>query len=396
LPAPGSMTRLAILTSHPVQYYAPLFRRLAKVLDVTVLFAHRATPREQARAGFGEAFDWDVDLTHGYRHVSLANVARRPGTDHFLGCDTPEIGERLREGRFDALLTMGWHLKSYAQGVFAAKRLDLPVMTRGDSHLDTPRSVLRRLGKALIYPAGLRLFDAALYVGARNRAYYQHYHYPVDRLFFSPHCVDNDWFSARATQEARVALREERRIGDDAFVVLFAGKLLPFKRPLDVVRAAAKCRSDGCAVEVVVAGSGALEEQLVGEARRLAVPLHPLGFRNQTQMPAAYAAADCLVLPSDGRETWGLVANEALACGRPVVVSQACGCAPDLTAAGAAGRAFPTGDVDALARCLVSFMRAPPSRQAMAEVAQRYSLDRAAAGICEALGRVTCGRISLR
>ena len=77
--------RLAVLTSHPIQYYAPLFRALAQVVDLHVLFAHRATPAEQARAGFGTPFEWDVDLTSGYAHSFLKNVARQPGTDRFPG-----------------------------------------------------------------------------------------------------------------------------------------------------------------------------------------------------------------------------------------------------------------------------------------------------------------------
>src|SRR5690349_6098459 len=117
------MTRLAILVSHPVQYYAPLFRKLAGLVDVHVFYAHRASPAEQARAGFGRPFAWDVDLTTGYAHSFLENVARWPGTDHFAGCDTPGVVRHLRAGRFQALLVTGWHLKTYLQGAFAAKRL---------------------------------------------------------------------------------------------------------------------------------------------------------------------------------------------------------------------------------------------------------------------------------
>src|SRR5262245_41269569 len=126
------LIRLAVLTSHPVQYYAPLFRELAKAVDLHVFYAHRASPAEQAQAGFGTPFEWDVDLTSGYAHTFLENVARRPGTDRFSGCDTPRIGCLLREGRFAALLVMGWHLKTYLQGTLAARRLGIPVMVRSD------------------------------------------------------------------------------------------------------------------------------------------------------------------------------------------------------------------------------------------------------------------------
>jgi len=380
--------RLAVLTSHPVQYYGPLFRELAKQLDLHVFFAHRASPAEQARAGFGTSFEWDVDLTSGYAHSFLKNVARRPGTDRFLGCDTPKIGRHLHKGRFQALLVMGWHLKAYLQGALAAKRLGIPVLVRGDSHLGTPRSRLKSALKALAYPPLFRLFDAALYVGQRSRAYYAHFGYPADRLFFSPHCVDTAWFSARATPEERLRLRALREISPETIVLLFAGRLVPFKRPLDLVIAAARCKARGVKAEVMVAGSGELESNLEAAAASSGVRLHLLGFRNQSEMPAAYAATDFLVLPSDGRESWGLVANEALACGRPIIVSSACGCAPDLVQDGNVGRTFPAGDPEALADAIGDLAASPPSLSGIAALSRAYSLEAAVAGIGCAVDRV--------
>ena len=384
--------RLAVLTSHPIQYYAPLFRELARDLDLHVFFAHKASPSEQAAAGFGANFDWDVDLISGYAHTFLANVARQPGTGHFSGCDTPEIGARLQQGGFDVLLVLGWHLKSFLQGIVAAKRLALPVLVRGDSHLGTPRSRLKTMVKRLAYPPLLRMFDGALYVGQRSRAYYEHYGYPNDRLTFSPHCVDTEWFAARATAPARAELRKKLGIGAETKVVLFAGKLLPFKRPLDVIEAAAMCRSRGLKIEVIVAGDGMMRQAVMAEAAASNVPLHCLGFCNQTEMPAAYAAADCLVLPSES-ETWGLVANEALACGKPVIVSGACGCAPDL-ADGAAGISFTCGDVQALAAAMETMLKNPPSAQAIAALSASWTLQAAANGIRKAVDKVLPVKLS--
>ncbi len=378
--------RLAVLTTHPVQYYGPLFRELARRLDVEVFFAHRASPQDQARAGFGHAFDWDLDITEGYAHAFLANLARHPDVDAFSGCDTPEIGDRLRRGGFDALLLTGWGSKTYIQGLSAAKRLGLPVVVRGDSHLGTPRSWARAALKACLYPAFLRLFDAAAYVGERSRAYYAHFGYPARRLFFSPHCVDTERFAAGATQAARAALRARLGIGAAARVALLVGKLIQRKRPLDLVAAAALCRRRGLPVEIMVAGSGPLEDALGAAAAEAGVPTHLLGFRNQTELPDVYAAADCMVLPSD-IETWGLVANEALACNRPIVVSDACGCVPDLTRDPAAGGAFRTGDPAALADAMTRVLAMAPS-DAPRALARRYGLSAAAHGIEAALGAV--------
>lgn len=375
--------RLAIVASHPIQYYAPLFRALAARLDLTVFYAHRATPDDQAQAGFGVGFDWDIDLLSGYAYEFLRNVAAAPTLDRFAGVDTPEIGRRLRAGRFDAVLIMGWRLKCFHQALWAAKRMRIPVLVRGDSQLDTPRAAWKRWAKAITYPIFLRTFDGALSVGVRNRAYWLHYGYPETRIFDSPHCIDNDWFAARATPGARAELRERLGIAPETKLVLFAGKLMPFKRPLDLIEAAALARGAGEAVEILVAGAGPLEPELRARARALGVPAHFLGFCNQTEMPAAYAASDLLVLPSDS-ETWGLVVNEALACGRPVLVSDAVGCAPDMAAHLGDHAVFPVGNVRAMAARLHEALSSPVDIDKLAKAAAAFSVAIAADGIIAA------------
>lgn len=376
--------RLAVLSSHPVQYYGPLFRKLAEMVELHVFFAHNATASQQAAAGFGRAFEWDIDLVSGYQHSFLKNVARQPTTARFAGCDTPEISDRLTQGGFTHVLSFGWHLKSLIQGMWAAKRQGLAVMVRGDSQLGTPRSHAKRLVKRFVYPKLLSGIDAALYVGVKNRAYYECYGVRQSRLFHSPHAVETERFSAGATPEARAALRTALGVGADSKLILFAGKLVEFKRPLDTLAMVALLRRGGMNAQLLVAGSGPLEEELRTQALASAVPLHFLGFQNQSQMPAVYAASDVLCLPSTARETWGLVANEALASGRPIVVSDAVGCAPDLAADGTAGRTFPMGNIGAGAEALGAVLAKQAAAASIAAISDRHSLSAAANGILAA------------
>ncbi len=382
-------SRLLIVASHPVQYYAPLFRALAGRLDLTVFYAHRATANDQSKAGFGVGFEWDIDLFSGYKHEFLQNVAADPGLDHFTGVDTPEIGSRLRTGNFDAVLLTGWFRKCFLQALWAAKRQHIPVLVRGDSHLDTPRAVWKRWAKEVAYPVFLRMFDGALIVGERNRAYWRHYRYPESRMFDSPHCVDNDWFSSRSTDAARASLRSKLGIAPETIVILFAGKLVDFKRPLDVIAAARLMKMQGIDIAVLVAGAGPLDQALKTEAREAQVCLHALGFCNQSEMPGVYAAADVLVLPSTGRETWGLVVNEALACGKPVLVSDAVGCAPDIAAHVGQCAVFPMGDISALATGLQAMIRNPFDRALIASTAPAFSIDAACLGIEKAVKKLS-------
>jgi len=391
--------RIGILASHPIQYYAPWFRHLAGRIDVEVFYAHRQDAQGQAEAGFDVAFDWDVPLLEGYPHRWLENVASRPGLDSFWGCDTPEIYDILERESFDALLIFGWHYKSYLQAAHACQRSGVAVFMRGDSQLCTPRSRLKSLAKYVPYRWLLPQIDAHLYVGERNRAYLQHYGVPDDQLFFVPHFVDNAFFAERA--EAAVSegtpqtLREELGIPPAAFVFLFVGKFIPKKRPADVIRAVQRvAQATSEAVHVILVGNGPLQEALRQQVRSDVECVHFAGFRNQTELPAFYATADALVLPSDGRETWGLVVNEAMACGTPAIVSDAAGCAPDLIDEGKTGYAYPMGAVDALAdrmKKLMACCRQRPEvlRRALAEKSACYSMEHATDGLLQALHPVT-------
>jgi glycosyltransferase involved in cell wall biosynthesis len=175
-------------------------------------------------------------------------------------------------------------------------------------------------------------------------------------------------------------------------VFLFAGKFIEKKRPLDFVRALAEADRRGAAVAGLMVGDGPLRADCEAAASEMGAPIRFAGFLNQSQMVSAYAAADVLVLPSDGRETWGLVVNEAMACGRPAIVSDAVGCGPDLVLAGRTGDRFPLGDIGALAELLVTYAGRPEMARAMAQAARErlveFSLQAAVDGIVRAMAAI--------
>ena len=391
--------RLGVLVSHPIQYLSPWFRYLATRLDLEVLYAHRQDARGQGAAGFGVEFDWDVPLLEGYRHRWLRNVARRPSVQTFSGCDTPELYDLVRPERYDALLVIGWNRKSSLQAIRACWRSGVPVLMRGDSQLTTARSSVKRAIKLAPYRWFLPRIDAHLFVGARNRAYLRHYGVPEERLFFAPHFVDNAFFAerARAAREAGEprSIRAELGIPAEAFVFAYVGKMVADKRPGDFVRACLLAGRDGDDIHGLVVGDGPLRAEMESSVRAAAGKVHFAGFRNQTEMAAFYAAADALVLPGD--ETWGLVVNEAAACGVPAVVTEAAGCAPDLIDEGETGFTYPHGDVAALAERMSKLRSVCRSRSAaVAETLRRkaevYSIERATAGLLDALNAVAARR----
>lgn len=384
--------RVAIVATHPIQYQVPWFQGLARraELDLTVFYALLPSPAQQG-IGFGRGFAWDLPLLEGYRHELLRNVAREPSLARFTGCDTPEVGARLAAGRFDALIVNGWHSKCGLQALWAANRRGLPCLVRGDSNALKPRPwVVRLLHRRL-----LRRYAACLVVGQANREFYLRNGVPPERLFFAPHCVDNARFGAQADalRPRRDELRAAWGLSPDACVFLFCGKLVAKKRPLDVVEALARVRALHPAARLLVAGDGELRAALESRAAALGVPLTCAGFLNQTEIARAYVAADALVLPSDYGETWGLVVNEAMACGLSAIVSERVGCHPDLVLPGRTGQVFAFGDVDALAAALretAADLDAAHARgRAAREHVARYALDDLVAATLAALRYAT-------
>ncbi len=377
--------RIGFLVSHPIQYYAPIFRALAQRCDLTVFFAHRQTAEGQAKAGYGVTFQWDVDLLSGYDSRTLTNVSRQPSTDVFAGCDTPGIAPEIERGGFDAFLVPGWGLKSYLQAARACRRARIPVLVRGDSQLASQRGGALRMAKALVFPLFLRRFDGFLYVGQRNREYLQHYGVRPDQLFFSPHCIDNEAFRTGSAAARQKSARDPKALAR----LLFVGKLVDSKRPFDLLQAAAMVKNRR--VEVAFAGAGEAEARLKQAATTAGVATVFHGFVNQSELPAVYAVADMVVSPSV--ETWGLVVNEAMACGLPAVVSDAVGCGPDLIEEGRTGAVFPLGDTAKFANAIERVLALDPDgrRAAIAAKTAVYSPERTAQGIMDAAAAFAAG-----
>ncbi len=385
--------RLGILSTHPIQYYSPWYRALAAHADVELMvyYAYQQTPQGQGQAGFGVAFDWDVPVLEGYPHEFLHNVARAPNVFGFWGCDTPEIRDRIASGRFDGFLVHGWYNHSFWQAMRACWRTRTPLLVRGDSQLRTPRSWWRRWLKHVLYHRFIPRFDAYLVVGHRAREYYRAYGAAPERMFDAPHFVDNNFFAERAeaARPRRAEIRRRWGLREDSFVCLFVGKFIPKKRPFDFVHALARADRARQGIEGLMVGAGPLRPQIEHAIAQEQAPVRLCGFLNQSAIAEAYVAADLLLLPSDGGETWGLVVNEAMATGLPAVVTDQAGCGPDLVLDGRTGATYPCGDVRRLAE-IVEQAASEPARWADYGAAARrhiaaYSVDTAVQGTCAAL-----------
>lgn len=388
--------RALLVATHPIQYQVPLFQAIegAGMLDFEVLFIQQLDPKQQG-VGFGVAFEWDIPLLEGYRWRMAEDVAGPGGLGDFWATRLRHPLRLLRRVRPDVLVLTGWQAFPLVQLLFAAWVLRIPVLMRGEANALRPRTWLARA----LHRALLGRCAGFLCIGRGNEAFYRGYGVGRDRMFSAPYFVDNARFAvaAGALLAQRPALRARWHIRDGAVCFLYAGKLEPKKRILDLLEALRLvcARGNAASVHLLVVGTGALMDQ--AQAAAAGLPVTFAGFLNQTEMPAAYVAADALVLPSDDGETWGLVVNEAMACGRPALVSDRVGCGPDLIVPGQTGEVFPLGNVPALAEQLAKWAATPERLVAMGERARAhvmagYSVERALEGMHAAVAALTSPR----
>ena len=330
-------SRLAIVASHPIQYFAPLYQRLARRDDVTVkvFFTWHAGDAPVHDRGFAAPIAWDIPLTEGYDFQLVANVSADPGTHRFLGLRNPGLVERVMAWRPDVVQVTGWAWLSHLTALHALHRRGVPTLFRGDSHLldgasAGPRGWIRQavLRRAFSWPSGF------LVVGSANRAYYEHFGIAPARLFACPHSIDVTRFAepAQALEQEAARWRMQLGIAPGQKVLLFAGKFERKKRPVELMRAIQRlARPD---IVLVLVGGGELQSEIDAIAAADPGRFRVAPFQNQSRMPAVYRLGDAFVLPSAHGETWGLAVNEALACSRPVLVSDRVGCAADVVAPG--------------------------------------------------------------
>ncbi len=391
--------RLAYFVTHPIQYQAPLLRRIAQErdIDLRVFFSSDLSVRGYVDEGFGGVeVKWDVPLLEGYGHEFLPGWRKDGG----LGIARPlsyGIASRLREGRFDAVWVHGYHTVNSLHAMAVAKGMGLPVLLRAESSLDDRVREGWKLAAKRAFFAGLRpAVDCALAIGSKNEAYWREYLGPELPIFRMPYAVDNEYFRRRAAEAAGGREELRRSLGLEAGlpVILFASKLQRRKRCIDLVEAFLRLAPEAGAYLVIVGDGeerGAVERRIreSGSGR-----VRMVGFRNQSELPRFFDLCDVFVLPSI-HEPWGLIVNEVMNAGRAVVVSDQVGCGPDLVRDGENGFVFPALDVEALTTALRQFVEDAGLARRMGERAAEtiagVSFEEDVKGLRQALAYAVAG-----
>lgn len=400
--------RLAYLVSHPIQYQAPLLRRIAEErdLELTVFFGSDFSVRGYKDEGFGVGVTWDVPLLDGYQHEFLP-VIRDRGT---VSVTTPlnrGILRRLRGENgaraFDVLWVHGYATVNAMHGMLAAKALGIPVLLRAESWLrDRSRHAAKLAIKKAFFGGLKNLVDGVLPIGSLNADYWTYYFGSDVPQFLMPYAVDNASFKRRSSDATarRAELMEEFGMVEARSVILFASKLQARKRCGDLVEAYANFVQRGARDGVpppylLIVGDGeerARLEQMVREKGLAGVRF--CGFRNQSELPRFFDVADVFVLPSE-HEPWGLIVNEVMSAGRAVIVSDDVGCQPDLVTDGVEGCVFTVGDVNGLTHALGRVLDDPATAREMgrraAERVAGWDFEADIRGLRTAIAGVTRG-----
>jgi glycosyltransferase involved in cell wall biosynthesis len=369
---PDRRYRVLAVAAHPVQYMAPIFRRMAAHpgFDLHVAYCSLRGAEAGHDPEFGATVQWDVPLLEGYAWSHIPN--RGSGKESFFGLRNPGLSKLIREGNFDAVLCFVGYVRATFWIAYRAARSSKTAFLFGtDTNTLAPRdgSRWKCTVKKILWPRLFDLSDQVIVPSSGARDLMVSLGLPAERVTLTPYSVDNNWWMQQSAAVDRPAARASWGASASDAVILFCAKLQPWKRPGDLLRAFAKANlSDAL---LVIAGEGPLRGELESQAAALGIAARVrfLGFVNQSQLPAVYTAADLMVLPSE-YEPFAVVVNEAMCCGCPVAASDHVGAARDLVAPVRQEFVFPCGDIAALAAIL---------KDAIVDRSRLASLGRAAA-----------------
>ncbi len=388
--------RVAIVNSHPIQYFAPLYASINRSADIEMvpIYLSDISLRGGFDKGFGRAVKWDIDLLAGTDPIFVNNADRHHPT-RGLALVCPDIWNIVRRGDFDAMIVHGYVFGANHVAVAAARSKGIPCLVRGETHLGLNRPGLKAKLRTRFVHHFYNLFDGFLAIGTANRDYYRALGYADERIFAFPYTVDNARMEMASDlgDAERAAYRATLGLRPDAPAVLFASKFEPRKHADDLLAACKALVEEGIDVQLVLAGAGEMDSVLRAQAATIPglTTVFP-GFVNQSELPRLFGVCDVFVLPSE-EEPWGLIINEAMCAGLPVVVSREIGAVADLVKDGDNGHVFDARDVAGLADALRPIVTDVTTRAEMGsrsrEIIRRWSYTEAEAGLRTALAKVT-------
>lgn len=347
------------VNSHPIQYFAPLYQYMvSQNMDVEVFYCSDETIKGAMDKEFGVAIKWDLPLLKGYTNSFVKNNSFSKGIHKgFWGLMNFGLWKALRKKEKAIVVVPGWQFFSYLLAIFVAKIYGHTVCLRVEtplSHKEAKKGFLQNIKNGILKFSLPKLIHYFLYIGEENKNYIKSFGIKDDRLFFTPYSVDNERFRNKALQYLPIkeSLKNELLIPNDKFIILYSGKFIDKKKPLDLLEAV-NASIYNKQIHIVYMGEGELRikmEQFMAKNEMNNVLL--TGFINQSEVSKFYAVSNLFVMCSGVGETWGLSANEAMNFGLPIVLSDLTGSSANLVQHGQNGFVFETGNITQLTNCI--------------------------------------------
>ncbi len=395
-PRHGTM-RIAVVVTHPIQYFVPLYRALAATrgVQLKVFYCSRIGLETFHDPGMGVELSWSMDMLGGYDSVFLAG-AEAIKSLRWSAVDNPDVATALSAFAPDTVIINGYARRTLLRALLWCHRRGVPAILMSDSTMSASSGRLRGAAKAVLVPRLLRRLAAMLTMSERSETYFRGLGVAPERLFRVPTMMDEVFWSA---QQQRWSLREETRaqlgFERDDMVLLYVGKIYPGKRVGDILSAMVRLQHPS--LRLLVVGDGDQRTALAEQAKSAGVSALFTGFINIDKLPRYYCAGDILVHPAE-IEQFGMIAIEAAILGLPMVVSDRVGAigATSIARPGVNALVYPCGDVAKLAASIERLatdggLRARMSESSLA-IADDHRGPRSVAGVISALAFVrACG-----
>ncbi|MEA5593444.1 glycosyltransferase family 4 protein [Rivularia sp. UHCC 0363] len=382
-------TKAVILTEIISPYRIPPFNYLAQdeEIDLTVFFFAETESRrswlvEKEKIQFSYQVLWGLQLGKSYQSAPV-----------FLN---PDVIYQLWKQQPDVIICGGWHHFTHWLALMYAQMTKTPLLIWSESTLKDERilsSIKYKLKEWIVNQA-----DGYIIPGKAQKNYLAELGAREDRIWTAPNAVDSVFFANEAQyyRQQKAILKEKLDIA--GCVILYVGRLIDEKGIPELLEAFTKL-SPQKQVTLVIVGDGSRSQNYHSYTQQNQLDnVVFAGFQPQTALPQYYGIADIFVFPTRS-DTWGLVLNEAMAAGLPIVCSDAAGAAPDLVVNGENGYLIPVGDVEKLSEKLQILVEDENLREKMGlhsqEIIANYTPQKMALGLKEAiLGSLQHNRIT--
>ncbi len=330
---------LAIITTHPIQYQVPLFKRLSKIkkFNTKIFYAcDQGVNKNKLDKDFNRKIVWNISMLKGYNFVF---GKKNKNYDSFF-LRFANLDKQLSNMNCNSILILGWNKLVYFQAILFAIKNKIPILLRCENNLNADISKIKKLIKKIVFPIFFSIFSKIFYIGKLNKLFYLHYKVKKSKLYFAPYFVDNNFFDIKKIKKNKI------------FNILFVGKFIERKRPFDILKIAELLKSYKY-INFTLVGDGPLLlncKKFAKEKNLINVIFK--NFQNQLQMRTAYKHANILI-NSSSYETWGLVVNEAMSAGLPCIVTNKTGCAVDLIKKGKTGFIYKLNDLNNLKKYIL-------------------------------------------